>query len=144
MAWYIECRTFLNNPITGYFMKIVVGSANPSKVDAVKEALKLYPSLAPAEIVAVNVASDVSEQPKTSQETIQGAVTRAKNAYNQTKCDYGIGLESGFHEYPLAGHMEFTVCTIYDGRDCHFGFSPAFKCPEIVFQIMQLESVNLN
>lgn len=135
---------YLNSPIAGYCMKIAVGSVNPSKVDAVKEILKLYSSLAEAEVVGLNVASGVSDQPKTSQEIIEGAVNRAKNAYLHTRCDYGVGLESGLLEYPLAGHMEFTVCAIYDGQDYHFGFSPAFKCPETVCQIMQQENVNLN
>ena len=125
-------------------MKIAVGSVNPSKVDAVKEVLKLYSSLAEAEIVGLNVASGVSDQPKTSQETIEGAINRAKNAYLHTKCDYGFGLESGLNEYPLAGHMVFTVCAIYDGQDYHLGFSPAFKCPKAIYQTMQQENVNLN
>ena len=71
-------------------MKIAVGSVNPSKVDAVKEVLKLYSSLAEAEIVGLNVASGVSDQPKTSQEIIEGTINRAKNAYLHTKCDYGF------------------------------------------------------
>ena len=125
-------------------MKIIVGSTNPSKVDAVKEVLSMYSFLRDADIAGTNATSGVSDQPKSSAETIQGAINRANNAYNHAKCDYSIGLESGFHEFPVAGYMEFTACAIYDGKNYHFGFSSAFKCPEAVNQIMQQEGVNLN
>jgi len=78
-------------------MKIVVGSTNPSKIAAVREVFSTYASFEDAEIIGVNAASEVSDQPKTSAETIQGAINRANNAYNHAKCDYSIGLESGFH-----------------------------------------------
>ncbi|MBI2125204.1 inosine/xanthosine triphosphatase [Candidatus Woesearchaeota archaeon] len=125
-------------------MKIVVGSTNPSKLDAVKEVLSMYSFWGNAEIVGVSANSEVSDQPKTSAETIWGAINRARHAYQAGGCNYAVGLESGFHEFPHAGHMEFTACVIYDGRDNHFGFSSAFKCPDAVYQIMQKDGLNLN
>lgn len=73
-------------------MKIVVGSKNQVKVDAVKEIIQDYPHLKDAEIIIVEVGSGVGEQPKSLEETVSGAINRSKNAYKD--CDYSFGLES--------------------------------------------------
>lgn len=73
-------------------MKIVVGSKNQVKVDAVKEIIQDYPHLKDAEIIIVEVGSGVGEQPKSLEETVSGAMNRSKNAYKD--CDYSFGLES--------------------------------------------------
>ena len=66
-------------------MKINVGSTNQIKVDAVKEKILEYDFLKNAEITGIEVSSEVSDQPKTLEETIQGAMNRAKNSFQN--CD---------------------------------------------------------
>lgn len=125
-------------------MKIVVGSTNPAKVETVRETMSLYPFLDGAELLGVNVASEVSDQPMSRQEIMEGARNRAKNAYRHIRCDYGIGLESGLDEFPFVGKMQYTACAIYDGQNYYFGISSAFKCPEAIDKIMVEEGINLN
>ncbi len=55
-------------------MKILVGSKNPVKLNAVKEAFSLY--FENIEIVSISVPSNVSDQP-INEETYEGAKNRA-------------------------------------------------------------------
>ena len=70
-------------------MKIAVGSTNPAKVQAVME---IYNE---AEVISVQVESGVSDQPFSDEETLNGAVNRAKNCLLEKGTDIGIGLEGG-------------------------------------------------
>lgn len=69
--------------------KIVVGSLNKTKVNAIK-------SVFPAdEIRSVAVPSNVLQQPITSEMTRKGAIHRAKNGLHVATVDYSVGLEGG-------------------------------------------------
>lgn len=70
-------------------MKIIIGSKNPTKVNAVKD---IFPE---DEIVGLTVDSYVSEQPFSDQETMQGAINRARHCAEKEKSVIGIGLEGG-------------------------------------------------
>jgi len=110
-------------------MKIVVGTKNPSKIEALKEILKQYPDFCGSEISNKEVASGVSHQPLTLEETIEGAMKRAKNCFGN--CDYSVGLESGLMKVPetKTGYMDTTACAIYDGKNFHLGLSSCFEYP---------------
>ncbi len=77
-------------------MRVAIGSKNPAKVNAVKEAFKDYPY----EIVSVDADSGVSDQPMSDDETIKGAVNRAKQAAEKGEAEIGIGLEGGVQQTP--------------------------------------------
>jgi inosine/xanthosine triphosphatase len=111
-------------------MKINIGSQNKSKVEAVKEILLDYPHLAHAAIVSMSTESGVANQPKSLDETMQGAMNRAKGAWKD--CDYSIGLESGLMHVPMSktGYMDVCVCAIYDGKEFYFGLSSAWEFPD--------------
>src|SRR5574342_3631 len=108
-------------------MKINVGSKNEIKVSAVKETVSNYSIISDAEISGMEVPSGVSEQPKSLEETVQGAINRAKGAFNG--CDLSFGIESGIMQVPKTktGYMDFCACAIYDGKDMHLGLSSAFE-----------------
>lgn len=72
-------------------MKILVGSKNPTKVQAVKN---VFPT---AEIGDLDVFSKVSAQPFSDEETMEGAVNRARECATAEGC-VGIGLEGGVME----------------------------------------------
>jgi len=76
-------------------MKIAIGTTNRAKVDAVKNAFRHFPSV---EFIELNVPSEVSEQPFSDEETLQGAMNRAKNALVKEQAHIGIGLEGGVFE----------------------------------------------
>ena len=75
-------------------MRIAIGTKNPTKVNAVKEAFAKHVN---AEFIAINVSSNVSAQPITDHETLTGAMNRAKNALEAegSHIDLGVGLEGG-------------------------------------------------
>ncbi len=114
-------------------MKINVGSKNKTKIQAVKDALRLYPDIfKQPRVIAIDVNVDRFGHPKNIEQTIQGATKRAKEAF--TDCAYSFGLEGGLMEVPFTktGHMEVGACVIYDGKKIHLGLSPAFEWPKKV------------
>lgn len=125
-------------------MIINVASKNPIKIDAVKEIIKEYEFLAGAEIKSVEVPSRVSEQPISLEETVKGAIIRAKNSFNG--CQYSFGIESGLEEVPSTktGYMEVCICSIYDGRNHHIGKSCSFELPINVTKIILEDNLDIN
>ncbi len=118
-------------------MKLIIASLNPQKISAVKELAKEYPMLLDAVIEGVSVPSGVGDQPKSLDETIQGAINRAKSAIGDA--DYSFGIESGMVQVPYTktGMMDLCVCAIYDGKEIHLGLSSAFEPPKSVFKLME-------
>jgi inosine/xanthosine triphosphatase len=77
---------------------IAVGSTNPVKVGAARAVLgPLAPS---ATIVGAAVTSAVPDQPFGDEETIRGAIARARAALAATNADLGVGIEGGVVEEP--------------------------------------------
>jgi len=111
-------------------MKIKVGTKNKAKVDSVIEIIEEYPHLKGGEVEGVSIPSGVSDQPKSLEETINGAMNRAKGIF--VDCDYSIGIESGMMSVPMSksGYMDVCVCAIYDGKECHLGLSSAWEFPD--------------
>lgn len=110
-------------------MKIGVGSKNKTKVAAVAELVPLYEMFDGAEVVSVDVRIEEFGHPKSIEETVAGAIDRAKQA--QTGHDYGIGIEGGLMAMPhtKTGYMEVAVCAIYDGKQVHLGLSQGCEWP---------------
>jgi len=123
-------------------MKINIGSKAKPKIQALKEIIKDYPDFSSAEIILKNVSSDISDQPKSLDETIKGAMNRARNAFMD--CDYSFGIESGLMRVPetKSGYMDFTCCAIYDGKKFHLGLSSAFEHPKIVMEQILKNGLN--
>ncbi len=114
-------------------MKITVGSKNQTKIRSVKDAIDAYLHLFPgAEVVGVDVQVELFGHPKNIQETVNGAISRAKEAF--IDCEYSFGLEGGLIEVPesKSGYMETSACAIYDGKNIYLGLSPAFEYPKEV------------
>jgi len=77
-------------------MKIVVGSENPSKLRAAQMVInKLFPG---EKVETMKASSGVSEQPKTDEEALTGAINRAKFVHDQSQADYSIGMEGGLQK----------------------------------------------
>lgn len=75
-------------------MKIAAGSTNFAKIQAITNVFSGHA------IIECNVDSGVSPQPFSDEETINGAINRAKNALLEVGADIGIGLEGGVQETP--------------------------------------------
>ena len=89
----------MNNPICSVedfvgmksYEKIAIGSTNPVKVQAVKNALNDET----IHIVPYAALSKVRPQPLSDEETLQGAINRAKDCLEKTDAPLAIGLEAG-------------------------------------------------
>lgn len=76
-------------------MLVAVGSTNPVKADATRQAFtQVWPASA-AEVESVEVRSEVSSQPMNDVECIVGARNRAILAREASDADYGVGIEGG-------------------------------------------------
>ncbi|MDP3066376.1 MAG: inosine/xanthosine triphosphatase [Methanobacteriaceae archaeon] len=114
-------------------MKVTVGTKNPVKVKATRNVLlKIYPSV---EVTGVDVDSGVRDQPIGLNETVKGAVNRAKNAYN-SEVDLSVGIESGLLKTPnsITGYLDLQWCCIYDGEKKTLGVSAGFEYPPAVVE----------
>ncbi|WP_328589040.1 DUF84 family protein [Sutcliffiella halmapala] len=74
-------------------INIAIGSKNPAKYEAVIQALNELEIFYTWE--SFEVDSGVSAQPLSDQETINGAIQRAKGALLKSGGDFAIGLEGG-------------------------------------------------
>ena len=125
-------------------MIINVGSKNQVKVDAIKEVIKNYDFLSEAEVFSLEVPSRVYKQPTSMDETIQGAMNRAKSSFQN--CKYSFGIESGLMKVPntKTGYMNICACAIYDGKDYHLGISSAFEYPTNVTKLVFSEGLEID
>ncbi len=71
-------------------LKVIVGSSNEVKINAIKNIFKDY------EVVGIAVSSKVSDQPISDEETMRGALNRALGA--KRFGNIGIGLEGGVQQ----------------------------------------------
>lgn len=120
-------------------MRINVGTKNLLKINAVEEIIKDYHMFAGAKVQGVEVASGVSKQPKSLEETAEGAINRAINSF--INCNYSFGIESGLTKlsYALTNYVNISVCAIYDGRQKPFiGLSSGYEYPsEVIREIIE-------
>lgn len=77
-------------------MRIIVGSKNPAKIAAVRQAFqKVFPK-DDLHLEGIDAESGVSDQPMSDHETLQGAVNRADSCQRVIpQADFWVGLEGG-------------------------------------------------
>jgi len=123
-------------------MNVAVGSKNPTKLASVKAAFDRYFPGNKITYVATETNSDVSEQPLSIEETIQGAVNRATNAQTDD-ADFSVGIEGGLSFYTVNGHVYGVEVSWVCVRNCRTGQSeiansagfPVF--PKVVAHVKQ-------
>lgn len=111
--------------------RIAVGSTNPVKIGAARAVLTSVWSDAVVEGVAV--ASTVSDQPFGDDETIRGALARARAAREHLGADLGVGIEGGVIEERDGTMRTCAWAVIVDGTGRQgVGGSLAMPLPESV------------
>lgn len=108
-------------------VRVAVATGNAIKVNAVRNVFTQIFGL--AEVIEVP-SDEVTRQP-IGEETIRGSIERAQSALEQTKADYGVGIEAGlFRVAVLDSHLDVQYCTVVDssGRVTH-GHGPGFEYP---------------
>lgn len=115
--------------------RVAVGSANPVKLDAVRAVIaRVAPGI---EVVGVEVASGVPDQPWGDDETIRGATARALAALKAGEGDIGIGIEGGCVE--TRDGMRTCAWAAVASRDgmVHVGGSLAMPLPPAVARLVR-------
>lgn len=110
-----------------------MGSKNPVKVNATRNVLeRIYDDLT---VSSIDVDSEVPDQPFGLDQTVNGAVNRAKNAFSD-EFDLSVGIESGLIEVPktLTGYIDIQWCAIFDGHHITIGASSGFEYPPPVIE----------
>jgi len=109
-------------------MKIVVGSTNPVKVGAVTEAFQKYwPN---CEVKGTKVESGIGEQPRSEEETRQGARNRANACLGDS--DFGVGIEGGVCDFEGMLYECAWVCIIRKDETEGLGGGLYFELPKKV------------
>jgi inosine/xanthosine triphosphatase len=107
-------------------MHVAVGSTNPVKVAATEAALE---SLA-GSVVAVDVHPGVPEQPRGTDQTVQGAKNRARRALDAESADLGVGLEGGVAGVEgLDGRFLTMWAAVATGKTVSVGAGPRLRLP---------------
>lgn len=115
-------------------MKILVGSHNPVKIDAAKEAFGRF--FNDVEVIGHKVPSGVREQPIGDEETFQGARNRAHAlvTYNKQKsivADYCVGIEGGIFQLNHTWYDSAVFCILNNKKEEGLGLCPFFSIPTI-------------
>ena len=96
-------------------MKIATGTTSKQKIKYLKEILKELEIS--AQIIPIEVESNISNQPKNTEETKRGSINRAMVAFKKTKgADFAIGIEVGYHKNTKSKYEMFCWVTII-GKD---------------------------
>ncbi len=115
-------------------MKILVGSKNPVKIEAVREAFSNY--FENLDIIGLKADSGVSSQP-VNDETFLGAKNRAEhlrrlNESENLCADFFVGIEGGVAKFFNRWFALGLMCVIDKNDRIGFGASPLFELPESI------------
>ncbi len=104
-------------------MKLVVGSTNPVKI----EAVKVLPGV--SSVLGVSAPSGVPEQPLGHIETLKGAINRAMYAESFDHDAFGVGLEGGCEILENRVEM-FAYAAITKGGITGYSLTEVLTIPE--------------
>ncbi|MCV2883370.1 inosine/xanthosine triphosphatase [Aestuariibacter sp. AA17] len=113
-------------------LRIIVGSTNPVKINAAKEAFSsVYPE---REVICEGVKSPsgVPDQPMNSHDTLLGAQNRVSYLVKHHDADFYTAMEGGVDRFDY-GSSTFAYVVISDGDVTTVGRSANLPIPEHVF-----------
>ncbi len=119
-------------------MKVVVASTNPVKINTTEIGFaKMFPDTT-FEISGVSALSNVSNQPMSEEETLQGATNRAENVSRLVpEADFWVGIEGGLEE--IDGEFEafaWIVVKAKNGKEGK-GRTGSFFLPKKVAELIR-------
>ena len=125
-------------------MRIALGSSNRIKIEATKEAFEHFYK----NVVVIGVSiNNLQAQPITLHGTVNGAVTRAREAIEKIKdADLGVGIEAGLMEIPgINTYLNVQFAAIVDRNNkLTIGSSPAFQLPDEVAKMVLVERIEVD
>src|SRR5687768_4426762 len=115
---------------------VAVGSTNPVKLAASRAVIS--PVAPHASFESIEVPSTVRDQPWGDDETIRGALARARAARDSLRADLGVGLEGGVVDLPDGSLRTCAWAAIVDdqGRES-IGGSLAMPLPPPVERLVR-------
>ncbi|WP_158966119.1 inosine/xanthosine triphosphatase [Paraglaciecola sp. L3A3] len=117
-------------------IKVIVGSKNPVKINAAKQAISSVFELTDLDCIGLDAPSAVPDQPMNSDQTKNGAINRVTFCQQQSKADYYVAIEGGVDLFEH-GPATFAYIAISDGKNTSIGRSSMLPLPKIVFQALQ-------
>jgi inosine/xanthosine triphosphatase len=121
---------------------VAVGSTNPVKLAATRAVLE---RVAPrASVGGVSISSTVSDQPFGDEETMRGALVRARRARDAVAAELGVGIEGGVVMAPDGSLRTCAWAAIVsaDGRES-VGGSLAMPLPSRVAALVRDDGLEL-
>jgi len=119
-------------------IKVVVGSTNIVKIEATRSAFqKIFGKV---EVEGVKVDSGVGLQPFTNEQTLAGALTRAKNALKKKKADFGVGIEGGIFVTSIGAFVNGWV-VVTDGEIFGAASTISVMLPKKVLKLFEENKV---
>ena len=112
-------------------MRVLVGSANPVKIAAVRDVFESY--FNGAEVEGIETPSGVPAQP-IGEDTFTGAQNRAGalialNDERELGAEFCVGLEGGIAQYHSRWFAFGAICIADAASRLGFGVSPLFELP---------------
>lgn len=112
-------------------MQVIISTENNAKVTAVKKVfLDVWPEI---EFVTEKFPSNVSDQPTSEIEGVEGALNRAKNAQAKfPQADYCVGMEGYVDENKYGLFLAGAVAIIDKQGNIGIGFSAKMILPKLI------------
>lgn len=117
-------------------LKIVVGSLNPVKINAAKNAISQFFNIADLDCWGIDAPSGVAAQPMNVEETRQGAINRVKYCQQHHQADYYVAIEGGVDDLE-DGPVTFAYVIVANQQHMSVGRSATLPLPKQVFQALQ-------
>ena len=118
--------------------KIIVASKNPVKINATQTAFQQAFPDDVFDVSGVSVPSDVSDQPMTTTETLQGAMNRATNAKQHSpQATYWVGIEGGIEDTDMGMQCFAWVVILSQGERVGRGQTAIFYLPQEVARLVR-------
>lgn len=119
--------------------RYALGTTNGAKKSAVRLATGVEPA-------CLSVPSGVSDQPMSEQETVAGAINRAKTVLARLPdAQIGLGLEGGLaydERYTQQWYL-ISVCAAWNGTKLYLGKGLSFPIPRLAAERIQKENIEL-
>ena len=113
-------------------IKVAIGTMNPAKIGGVKKAFLEVWQDKKFTFENFSVNSGVSAQPMDNEETIRGAINRAKEALKLMDGDYGVGLEGGVFNGKYGVFLNGWVAVIDKSGICGIGGGCSLQLPNFI------------
>ena len=117
-------------------IKIVVGSKNPVKVNAVQSAFASLYEDCEIQCEGMHAPSGVSDQPMDSEETREGAINRVAFCKSQIDADFYVAMEGGVDLF-IDGPATFAYIAIADKDRMSVGHSAILPLPAKVYAALE-------